>query len=447
MFAKRLLLILLFLLNSGCFLFGPKYKKPELNIPTHWPNAQAIQINEKISLPDLIWWKQFDSPELNELIIKSIKNNRDPNLAIARIEYAQSQLQEIKLSWLPSLSMFAGYSQFPILGNPGANIIAFPLYTVNIMQQYKQQKGARARFEANIYARDCIKISIIAQVSTAFFTLLAQQEALALYRNLLNDYKIYLNLIKQKYENGLISEDQFDIIESQVKETESQIELTKHNIVVSKNSLHYLLNDNPGNLHLKKTFNSINTDGLIPGNIPARVLNNRPDVREAEARLRAANADVGAAVATFLPSLAIGAFLGSGSRVGGISLAQVGTNSPVFDLPIFAQVKASKATYRMEYVRYIAAVRRALRDVANDLSAYSAYNFQFKNNLSALASKKQHCYLIGKRFSHGVADNLEFIQCKVNIDKVAILINKNKLEKMISIITLYQDLAGGYNGV
>ncbi len=447
MFDKRLVLLLLFLLNSGCFLFGPSYKKPDLTIPTHWPNGQAVQINEQISLPDLIWWKQFESPELNELIIKAVKRNGEPNIALANMDYAKSQLLEIKLSWLPTASLFAGYSQFPILGNPGANIIIFPLYVVNILQQYKQQKGAKARYDASIDARDCIKLSLIAQVSATFFTLLAENESLILYQKLLSDYKIHLKLAQNRYNNGIISQDEIDILQSKITEIKSQIDICKHNIIVGKNALHYLVNENPGNLVIKKKFGAINTDGIIPGNIPVSVLKNRPDVRRAEKLLKAANADVGATIATFLPTIALGNFLGTSSRLGGIALTQSGVSSPVFDLPIFAQVKASKATYKVEYIKYIVTVRAALRDVANDLSAYTAYSKQLKYNSSALASIKRRCFLAERRYSHGISDELELIQCNTRIDQFKLLINKNKLEKMTAIITLYQDLGGGYNGV
>lgn len=402
---------------------------------------------ETASLPDLIWWKKFDSPELNDLIINALRKNGDPNIAIANIEYAQSQLQQIKLSWLPNLTLLAGYSQFPILGNPGNFVIAFPLYAVNIIQQYKQQKSAKAKLEASLYARDGIKLSVISQVSAAFFTLLAQKEALILYRKLLNDYRYYLQLAQNQYKNGLIPQDTIDLLESQIQQTLSHVETTKHNIVVSKNALHYLLNENPGELIIKKTFGSINSDGVIPGNLPLCVLNNRPDIREAEALLRAANADVGAAVANFLPTLTLGAYLGSGSNVGGIKLGESYLSGPIVDLPIFAQIRGSKASYKIQYIKYIVAIRAALRDVANDLSAYTTYTKQLNNSLSALNSKKRQCILVQKRYKHGLSDNLELIQCQINIKQFELTINKNKLEKMLAIVTLYQDLAGGYNGI
>ena len=444
---KRLLVFIFFLLNSGCFLLGPTYTKPRLNIPLKWPDERGIIVNEQINLPCLTWWKQYNSPELNELIVKALKNNGEPNTAIANIEYAQSQLQEIKLGWIPNLTVLTGYSQFPILGNPGATVIAFPLYMINLIQQYKQQKGAKARLEASIYARDAVKLSIIAQVSSAFFTLLAQKEALILYQDLLKDYRTYLKLAQNQYTNGLIPQDKIDLLQSQIQETASQVELSKHNIIVSKNALHYLLNENPGDIKINKTFNSINTDSVIPANLPVSVLNNRPDVRQAERLLKAANEDIGVSVANLLPTLTLGAYLGTGSRVGGIKLAEGYLNTPVVDLPLFAQIKASKATYKMQYIKYIVVVRAALRDVANDLSAYTTYSNQLRNNLSALASKKRNCHLVKQRFRHGLTNNIELIQCQINIKQFELVTNKNKLEKMIAIINLYQDLAGGYNGV
>lgn len=447
MFVTRYFVFLLFLLNSGCFLLGPTYTKPQMKIPLKWPVERGIKVNEDMNLPCLLWWKQFDSPELNQLIINALKKNGDPNIALANIKYAQSQLQQIQLSWIPNMTLLAGYSQFPILGNPGSFVIAFPLYAINLIQQYKQQQSAAAKLEASFYARDGVKLSIITQVSAAFFTLLAQKEALILYRTLLEDYRTYLQLVKNQYENGLIPQDTINQLESQIQQTQAQVEISKHNIVVSKNALHYLLNQNPGNLEIKKTFGAINTDRVIPTNLPVRVLNNRPDIHQAEVLLKAANADVGASVATFLPSITLGAYLGSGSSVGGIKLPESYLSAPVIDFPVLAQIKATKASYKVQYIKYIVAVRAALRDVANDLSAYTTYRKKLNDNLAALASKKQGCHLVKKRYQHGLGDQIEVIQCQINIDQFNVIINKSKLEKMMAIIKLYQDLGGGFNAV
>lgn len=445
MLNKRWLILLCCLLNSGCFLFGPTYVKPCVNVPQQWPNHPKH--SNPVNLAALSWWKQFKSPELDEFIQKALRQNNTTQTALVNIDYARSQLQEIKVNWIPNLTVLAGFSQFPILGNPGNVVIAYPLYVVNMLQLYKQQKSAEATYAASMYASDCARLVVIAQTSASFFTLIAQQENLHLYTRLLNNYRLYLKLTQGKYKSGLTSLDKVDELNIQISQIQSQLALTQHNITVSKNALHFLFNENPGDILVKTSFKSLNTNALIPGNLPASVLSSRPDVREAEALLKAANADVGAVTANLLPSLTLGAYLGKGSSIKGpIKLGEAYLNSPVIDLPIFAQISASKARYKALYISYITTIRQALRDVSNDLSAYAAYSSQLKNNTSALMNEKRHCHLAQVRYRHGINDNMEVVQCNIKVDELELRVNQNKLEKMMALITLYQDLAGGFHG-
>ncbi|HAU1636796.1 TPA: efflux transporter outer membrane subunit [Legionella pneumophila] len=447
MFRKRWLILLCVLLNNGCFLLGPEYRKPPVNVPQKWPHNYSIQTKQTAYLPDLYWWEQFNSQELNAFIQKALQNNHQIHLAMANIESAQSQLQQIQLNWLPNLTALAGYSQFPVLGNPGTTVIAYPAYIINIFQQYKQQKSAQAMLEASIYAQYSARLVVIAQTSASFFTLVAQNEALHLYNKLLKDYRTYLKLTQSQYRSGLISLDNITQIKSHIQRIEAQIQVVQHNIVVSKNALHFLFNENPGDVQIKALFENIDSNQLIPGNLPASVLSMRPDIHEAEALLKAAHADVGAITANLLPGINLGAFLGEGSNVdGAIKLGQAYLNGPIIDLPLFAQIDVSKARYKAIYIKYITTIREALRDVANDLSAYSAYSQQLNNNKLALSDEKQRCHLAEVRYRHGIDDYLHLIKCQILLDEFKLMINQNKLEKLLSMVTLYQDLGGGYHG-
>ncbi|KGP62945.1 outer membrane channel protein [Legionella norrlandica] len=446
MLRARWLILLCILLNSGCLLQGT-YKKPYVHIPQKWPNKYPIQVKESAYLPDLFWWKQFNSSELDIFIQKALQNNYQIHLAMANIEAAQSQLKQIKLNWLPNLTALAGYSQFPVLGNPGATVIAYPAYIINIFQLYKQQKSAQSVLEASIYAKFSANLVVIAQTAASFFTLIAQNEALDLHNKLLKDYYAYLKLAQSQYHADLIPLDNIAQIQSQIKQIEARIQVTKHNILVSKNALHFLFNENPGNIQVNALFKNINSNKLIPGNLPASVLSARPDIHEAEALLKAAHADVSAVTANLLPAINLGAYLGEGSNIeGSIKLGQAYINGPIIDFPVFAQIGVSNAQYKSMYIKYITAIREALRDVANDLSAYAAYSKQLDNNQAGLVSEKQLCHLAEVRYRHGIDDNINLIRCRIELDKFKLAINQNKLEKLLALVNLYQDLAGGYRG-
>ncbi len=239
-----------------------------------------------------------------------------------------------------------------------------------------------------------------------------------------------------------------DELDSEIKQIQSRLQITQHNIVVSKNALHFLLNHNPGVMNIKTSFQRINTTHVIPSNLPVTVLKHRPDVREAESILKAANADVGVATTSLLPSISLGAYLGQGSSITGpISLSEGYLNTPLLDFPVIGQIRVSRARYHALCRKYINTVRQALRDVENDLSAYTTYTNQFNNNKRAFTHEKQRCHWVDIRYQRGIDNDRNRIQCHIKLDQFELMLNQNKLEKMLTIVSLYQDLAGGYHGV
>ena len=177
-----ILSLLIILFNNGCQVSDSS--KASIQIPQKWPITTFSQ-NKKADLAQLTWWKQFKNAELNSFIQKALAQNSEFKIAVAKTEQAQSQLEQIKLSWLPGMNYLTGYSQFPDIGNPGAIAIAYPTYIINILQLYKQQKSAKAFYEANIYAQEGVKVALLARTVMSYFVLVAQMEAFKLYQHLL----------------------------------------------------------------------------------------------------------------------------------------------------------------------------------------------------------------------------------------------------------------------
>lgn len=442
MLRTKWLLIICTILTSACR--SPDIR-PTINIPLQWPHGPQITINEQVDLPDFLWWKTFHSTELNKLIETALHQNNHLNIAIAKIDYAQSRLQEVKLNWLPGMSILTGYSQFPVLGNPGAMVIAAPAYILNIFQQYKEQKSAQALVQASQYAKEGVRLIIIAQVSSRFFTVIAQLEAIKIYNSLLENYTINLRLAQTKYQSGLIAQDDLDELNSEINQVQSQITRLKNDIVINKNELHFLLNENPGELVLHTSFKKTNINPVIPSQLPVTVLNNRPDIQQAKTLLKAANADVGAVAAQLLPSITLGAYLGNGTSIpGAINLSEYYLNIPAVNLPVFAQIKAEKVRVKALWIQYVDTIKGALRDVDNDLATYQAQTAQLHDIQAAYQHEKQHCHWVNARYKHGIEDNLNVVHCQIKLAQLHLRLNQSRLEKVLVLARLYQDLGGGY---
>lgn len=433
-----------FLLASGC---TSTYQTPKVAVPKQWPHDHMHTTRSNVPLKKMQWWQQYHQPTLNRLIKRAVLQNNDIHQAIANIEYAQAQLQEIKLNWLPNATLMAGVSQFPILANPGGFGLIAPLYVINIFQQYQQQKSGQQLLEASLYAKDCAILMVISTVATSYFTLLAEQEAAFLYEQLIKDEAHHLALTKSQYYAGLISDDDVQRIESQLEQTKALLDITLHNIVVSKNALHFLLNENPGEFKIQESFQSIHDSALMPNLIPVNVLHQRPDIRQQEAVLKSQYANVGASIANLLPSITLGAYLGAGTTSHGpMNVIESYASIPI-NLPFYAQIKVNQAQFKNSYIQYIKTIRMALRDIDNDLSKYHAKQKELAHVKRALAHSSALCNLAAKRLDYGISDDIEVTACMVQVDELKIKLNQSKLQTMLSLVQLYQDLAGGYHAV
>jgi outer membrane protein TolC len=439
-------LVIVFFLQS-CTSTDSVQKKATTDLPKQWSRtATHFKIDNQVNLPDLAWWKHYNQPQLNAAIQRALDSNNSIQVAVATVDYAQAQLKQVKLNWLPGMSLLGGYSQMPALGDPGRFIAVLPLYVLNIFQQVKLQRSATHQVEANHYAQEGVRLSIIGQVAASYFTLLAQTEAHTIQMRLLSDQRKLLTLYTSQFRSGITSQDEIEALESQVQQSQAQLAVIAHNKVISENALRWLMNQNPGEFVLKANFRNLKTDQIIPGNLPAKVLENRPDVRQAQASVKAANAAIGVATASLLPSIKLDAFLGKTSNLGNVTLSEATVNAPVFNFPVFGQIEASKAQRNALISVYQDTVKKALRDVENDLSAFHSYSKQLEKDRAAYAREQNKCQLVHSRFKNGIDSQVETLVCQINLDQFELIINKDKLVTLLTIVALYQDLGGGYHG-
>lgn len=341
-----------------------------------------------------------------------------------------------------------GFTQMPYFGNPGAFYIFLPQYALNIFKQYKKQKSMESLVKAQARVRETVKLSIISQVSTEFFTLIAQQEMLGIYKQLLRDIETDLQLHKALYKHTLIAQDKLEELTSELQQTKSRIEITENNIIISKNALHFLMNQNPGQLTITSHLHDIHTDQITPGNTPVSVLNNRPDIQEHVSLLRAANENIGVASTGLLPTIKINSFLGQGSTVpnpsSSILLAEGYLEQPIVAPTVFGDIKIARAEYKATYTAYINSIRRALRDVENDLSAYNSFRKQLIEHSEAYLHASKECHLTEVRYKYGIDNYVDNVRCKIKLAQFKLQVTQSKLDKILSIIHLYQDLGAGY---
>lgn len=431
---------------------GTTYSQPDTSsAPKRWNSQDSLYTNSLANLPYLAWWKKFNDPTLNQLIEQGLVYNNTLRVSMANVEAAQGELKRVELNWIPSLSTNIGYSSFPYLGYPGALFAIIPTYTMNLFSQIQEQKKANYQLLAARAEDDGVRLAVIGQISNSYFTLSSQTEQLKLFAQLETDLNELVVIADSMYQGGLSPETNLYQVKSELQLIKAQKLIIQQNIVVSQNALRYLVNQNPGQIKLSRSFRQLDGNKIIIGNLPLTVINNRPDMIQATNELKASNAGIGLELSKLLPSIQLSAARGAiatvpnGYNIGNpIYFNQALLQIPLFNASVYGQMDKAKGLNKAAYYRYTDTLRKVLRDVDNDLSAHDLYSTRYATILEAKNDMARAYALNNSLYKKGIISYMQLLQNKVKLDNIAILVNKSKAEQFITIVNLYQDLAGGY---
>ncbi len=436
----------------SCGYYSHYTPENNFNKPDSWRSLDSLYINTNQDLPALAWWKKFDDPTLNALIESGLANNNSIRISMANVEAAQGQLKQVELSWIPSLSTNIGYSSFPDLGFPGMVFAVIPTYTMNFFTQIKQQKQAKYQLLATKADDDGVRLTVISLIANSYFMLSSQTEQLQLFNKLSNDLNELVTIAGNAYKGGLTSAINPTQANSELKLIDAQKRVVLQNIVVSQNALHYLLNENPATIKLTRSFAQLNPNQIVIGNLPLTVIENRPDMIKATYDLQAANEGIGIAFTNLLPSIQLSAARGEIATVPNgydygqpIWFNQALLQIPVFNASVYGQLDTAKGLNKASYYTYTETLRKVLREVDDALSAHDLYSKRAADILTASCELQKVYDLNLALYNKGIISDSQLIEHRVRLDRLLIQVNQAKAEQFVTIVKLYQDLAGGYN--
>lgn len=437
--------LIFFLLLIGGLLSCTKKYEPQINATLKQFPSSTKEYKPIKHIAYLAWWQQFHDKELNQLINLGLKNNNDIHIAIGNLQQAQGALQEVKLSWIPIIKTYAGYSTNPALGLPGGFYGVWPYYAINIMQLYSQQKQAQYYVNYTQAAISGVRLLVIGQISASYFTLMAQLEQLRLIKQLDKDLKILITLSEQDIHIGLANQIDLAQLKADEQQIAAQIPLIQHNIIVSENALRYLINADPGSVRTHNNFSQIDFSQFKPGSLPMDVLNNRPDMKMAEFDLKAAKMDISIAYSNFFPALQLDDFIGEAHLPNSlfVQVTDAYFNSSVA-LSTLGSISAAKGAYHVKIAEFIKTAKRILKEVDTDYSANKRMNERYLTYRHAEKVYRHKYNLQQGLLNTGLISYKELVQSKLYLDNLALSTNQAKLELAMSLVVLYQDLAGGY---
>lgn len=434
-------LILLIGMLLGC---QHDFVPPPVKVPSQFPSISKEYKPVK-NLPYDAWWLKLHDNDLNQLIDEGLQKNLDLRIAINNLERAQGQLQEVKLGWLPMLQGFIGYSTNPALGIPGAFLGLGPLYAINIAQQINQNKREKYNVQYYHAMNQGMRLAVIGQIISTYFTLLEQREELHLLKLLNHDIKKLFQILDKELQAGL--KNQLDLTALLVEKANiaAQLSVIKHNIVVSQNALRFLVNANPGKIKSNQHFDKIDFTPFKPGMIPIAVLRNRPDVKMARFAVQRAGANISIAESNFFPVLQLDEVIGE-ARQPRNSLFQFTDAylNPRISLSTLGKMNAEKGAYKANVNAYIKTVRAVLNEVDNDFSANKESTQYYLETKAATQASFEKYKLRKDLFNSGLTSYHLILESKVQFEYQELLTSHAKLKLALSLVRLYQDLAAGY---
>lgn len=454
-------------LLAGCSL-APKYQRPAAPVASAYPESGATTAAPAApgAAADLAWRRFFGDPRLQRLLELSLANNRDLRVAALNVDRVRALYNIQRTALIPSVNATGdgvrqrtpadlSSSGRAVTGSSYSVGAEIPSYEVDffgrvaslrdqVLQQYL------ATEEAQLAAR----ISLISSVSRQYLTLLAADEQLALARGTFEAAERSYALTRQSFEAGVSSELDLRTSEAQREAYRASVAGLEQTRKQAENAL-VLLVGSPLPADLPPA-GSLATQALledIPAGLPSELLVRRPDIRQAEHTLQAANAAIGIARAAFFPSVTLTAFGGTASsELSG--LFEPGSGSwkfaPSISLPIFAagrnkaQLDVAWIEQRIEVANYEKAIQTAFREVADALAVRASIGTQISAQEARVTAARRRYELSNQRYESGVDSFLTVLLAQQELFGAEQSLIDARLSRLSNLISLYAALGGGW---
>jgi multidrug efflux system outer membrane protein len=447
---------------AGCTLVGPTYKRPDLNLPAeHRGQVAPTRPEDAASFADQAWWDVFHDDVLKGLIGEALRNGYDVRLATWRVEEARANAGIARAQAYPSVQgqIEAGYGrQSEFSTSPGAQ---GSLYQLNLNASWeidfwgrvrRLNEAALAQFLASEEGRRGVYLSLTSEVATAYFQLRSLDAQLEIARRTTGAFQETFDLFDRRLKGGAASALETSSAQALLASTAANIPDLERQIVAQENQLAFLLGRNPGPVQRGAALTDQFLPPEIPPGLPADLLKRRPDLRQAEQTLVAANANVGVAQADFFPRLSLTGALGLLSpqvsqlfpagrtwSVGG------GLLSPVFQGRLLrSQYDAAVARWEQAKVQYEQSVTNSFNEVSTALVAYQKYAEVETQRAREVSAYQEAVRLSNTRYVAGLSDYLEVLQAQQQLFPAEILLSQARYNRLATLVQLYRALGGGW---
>lgn len=469
----------LMLVLAGCRL-GPNYTRPAVNAPGGYrgqapameasstapsgntSSSNASSSNAQKSLGDEKWWTVFQDEQLQTLIRTALKNNYDARIAAERVVAARAQLGITHADQLPSLGASAALTSVrsektsvsPVYRADSGQLALNAAWELDFWGKYKgATEASRADLAATEWGQKAVISTLVSNVASAYFQLRTLDLELEITQNTLKSRQESTRLTKALADGG--SSPLMDLRQSEqlVYSASTQIPTLEKEIEQQENYLSILLGQNPGPIARGKKLTEQPLLPSIPAGLPSELIERRPDIRQAEETLIAANARIGVAKAAYFPSISLTGTAGyqstaltslfsgpAGLWSAGPSLAQ-----PIFEGGrIRNNVLLTESQQRQALLAYQQTTQGAFREVSDALVAYQKSREMREQQELLTAAAKDAARLSHVRYDAGATAYIEVLTNETNYYNAELSLCQDRYSEVLALVQVYNALGGGW---
>lgn len=447
---------------SSCSL-GPLYQRPATVMSETYRGQ--VDASEALSFADLPWWEIFQDDALRGLIEEAVKNNYDLRVAAARVEEARAFVGVARSELLPQAEYQGGVGQahsaaqffIPV---PGGQTKDLFMGRFNLAWEFdvwgrirRSTEAALAELLASEEFRRGVVLSLVSEVAQAYFELREFDLELEIAQRTTESFQKTLDLFSRRLQVGVASKLETARAEASLASTAAVIPNLERFIVAKENQINVLLGRGPGPI----PRGAVLTDQMFPPNtppgLPSQLLERRPDIRQAEQTLVAANARIGVAEANFFPRIGLTALFGGASTdienvvkgTGNIWAALGQLSGPIVQGGrLYSSYQASLAQWEQTKLQYQQSVITALQEVSNALTNQQKLAEAQREQARAVAAFQESVRLATLRYTGGFAGYFEVIEAQQQLFPAENTLAQTRRDQLIAVVQLYKALGGGW---
>lgn len=442
-------------LLTSCQL-GKHYTRPDLHLPQQ---LDTLRQQDTLSIADMQWWEIYTDTTLQSLIEKTLDNNKDMKIAAARVKELAAMKRIDFANLFPQLNGSAyaqkegsNYGGDNYKNNPEQGGKLTVTWELDLWGNLRWAKDKSiAQFLGSIEAQRALKMSIVSEVAQAYFELVALDNELNIVRQTLYARKEGVRLAKLRFEGGLTSETSYQQAQVEYARTATLVPELERKISLKENDIAFLAGEYPHRIQRSILPEEVKLPETLPVGLPSTLLERRPDVREAEQKLIAANASVGIAYTNMFPRLSLTAQYGVESEEfsdffkSPIHYISGNLLTPLFAMGKYrATLKAKKAAYEQECYSYEKSVLTAFKEARNAIVDFNKIKDIYESRLQLERSSKATMELAQLQYINGVIGYLDVLDAQRSYFDAQIGLSNAIRDKQITLVKLYKALGGGW---